>query len=94
MTVDTNTGSITLAKKLDYETSSVYELIYQAHDGGNRITSVDFTVNVLDYNDEAPVFDVDEYQTFGTESSTELIPNVTVRVSIIAVTVLIICDTY
>ena len=79
--MDTDTGRITLAQKLDFEMSSIYDLTYQVRDGGGRSTSVDFTINVLDYNDEAPVFDIDQYQTFATESSTELTPNVTVRVS-------------
>lgn len=56
--VDPNSGILYLHKPLDYEDLNVYLLNITASDGGNpRITStLLFTVNVEDCNDNPPVF--------------------------------------
>ena len=77
-----STGVITLAQSLDYESENVISLTFVATDGGGRFSSVPFKVNVLDYNDQGPVFDSDHYQTFVDESSTQMSPNVTIHVSV------------
>ena len=79
--VNSSTGVITLAEKLDYESEKVISLMFTATDGGERSNSVPFKVNVLDFNDQGPVFDADHYQTFVDESSTQMSPNVTIHVS-------------
>ena len=74
------TGEIRLAQTLDFEERQVIEVTYVATDGGGLSSSVPFRLNVLDYNDQGPVFPLDQYNTIVTESSTLLNPNVTVQV--------------
>ena len=56
--------------------------MFTATDGGGRTSRVPFEVNVLDYNDQGPVFDTDHYQTFVDESSTQMSPNITIHVGV------------
>lgn len=79
--VDAQTGQITLAKALDFETQQEYGLTYMATDGGDLSTFVAFRVAVLDFNDQGPIFPIDQYDSIITESSTKLNPNITVSVS-------------
>ena len=57
--IDEETGIITTAKKLDYETQKTYSFTVTARDqgpqGGNS-GSTTVTVNVLDVNDNSPLF--------------------------------------
>jgi hypothetical protein len=79
--VNSNTGRITLAKELDFETRQQFGLTYIATDGGGLFTRVPFRVSVLDYNDEGPIFQVDQYDSYVNESSTKMQPDITVFVS-------------
>ena len=78
--VDAATGEVFLAKKLDFETQNVYRLTFIATDSGGRSSSTSLRVEVLDFNDQGPVFDRDEYRALTDETSTILQPNVTVMV--------------
>ncbi|XP_064636324.1 cadherin-related tumor suppressor-like [Lineus longissimus] len=59
--LDANTGRLYLAKKVDYEATPKFFLNITATDYGNpRLSStISFTVNVIDYNDNPPVFPSD-----------------------------------
>ncbi|KAL4641609.1 protocadherin Fat 4 [Arapaima gigas] len=56
--ISTNTGSIFLMKKLDFETQSVYKLNVTAKDSGRppRSSSIPVTIHVRDFNDNPPSF--------------------------------------
>ncbi len=88
------TGEVFLGDTvLDYEEQRKYSLSYIATDGGGRSTLVSLTVEVLDFNDEGPVFSADQYQAFIGESSTDLNPNVTVQVYIYQCAVVVLQNT-
>ena len=78
--VSAQTGQVYLTKELDFESRNVYRLTYTATDSGDHATSVPLRIEVLDFNDQGPVFDRDEYRSSTNESSTQLLPNVTVKV--------------
>lgn len=56
--ISPNTGSIFLAKTLDYETQSVYRLNITAKDNGrpSRSSTVPLLIHVRDFNDNPPIF--------------------------------------
>jgi protocadherin-16/23 len=58
--IDRFSGKITLAQPLDHERQQQYTLRVQASDMAH-ITETSITVNVLDENDNAPVFSVQNY---------------------------------
>ena len=51
------TGVVKVARNLDYEIASQYELWIEVKDARNAITYVKFTISVVDENDNAPRFD-------------------------------------
>ena len=53
--INPDTGVISLAGTLDYETQMSYGLILKATDGHNRVSSVLLLVNVLDVDDHSPL---------------------------------------
>ena len=57
------TGEVTTTSTLDHETQNTYSIIVQACDDGDmqQCDTATVVVNVLDFNDEAPRFDVAEY---------------------------------
>ncbi|KAB0362081.1 hypothetical protein FD754_006237, partial [Muntiacus muntjak] len=61
--INSSTGVLTLAKALDYELCQKHEMIVSATDGGwvSRTGYCSVTVNVIDVNDNSPVFLPDEY---------------------------------
>ncbi|CAL9706524.1 unnamed protein product [Knipowitschia caucasica] len=61
--LNTKTGSLTLAKPLDYEEKQQHDLRVSATDGGwiAKTSFVTVTVHVTDVNDNPPVFSPDEY---------------------------------
>ncbi|MBZ3877696.1 Protocadherin Fat 4 [Sciurus carolinensis] len=61
--INSSTGVLTLAKALDYELCQKHELTISATDGGwvARTGYCSVTVNVVDVNDNSPVFLPDEY---------------------------------
>ncbi|XP_062429972.1 protocadherin Fat 4 [Rhea pennata] len=61
--INTSTGALTLAKPLDFELCRKHELTLTATDGGwvSRTGSCSVTVNVIDVNDNSPVFSPEDY---------------------------------
>ncbi|KAM7143149.1 protocadherin Fat 4 [Molossus nigricans] len=61
--INSSTGILTLAKPLDYELCQKHEMTLSATDGGwvARTGYCSLTVNVLDVNDNSPVFLPEEY---------------------------------
>ncbi|KAG5892988.1 hypothetical protein JTB14_031839 [Gonioctena quinquepunctata] len=74
------TGVFTLTSKLDYEEVQHYILVVQAQDAGHPALSSTLTVycNVLDLNDNAPLFDPMSY-------SNEIFENVTIGTPVVTV---------
>lgn len=59
--IDQYTGVVTLTRALDYEEQAEYTLTVLASDSLHH-TSGEVKVQVLDVNDNAPVFTTDSYQ--------------------------------
>ncbi|XP_044732152.1 cadherin-related tumor suppressor [Chrysoperla carnea] len=74
------TGIFTLTARLDYEEVQHYILVVQAQDSGTPSLSSTLTVycNVVDLNDNAPIFDPMSY-------SNEIYENVTIGTSVVTV---------
>ena len=55
--INKTSGVISLAEKLDYEKQKTYTFVVSVKDANNekRSSCADVTLNVLDYNDNAPV---------------------------------------
>ncbi|XP_053960517.1 cadherin-related tumor suppressor-like [Anastrepha ludens] len=75
------TGVFTLTARLDYEEVQHYILVVQAQDNGHPSLSTTLTVycNVLDLNDNAPIFDPMSY-------SNEIYENISIGTPIVTVT--------
>ncbi|XP_048189325.1 protocadherin Fat 4 [Perognathus longimembris pacificus] len=75
------TGVFNLTRVLDYETQQYYILSVRAEDGGGQFTTVRVYFNILDVNDNPPVFSQSSYSTSVMENlpvgSTVLVFNVT-----------------
>ena len=58
-TIDPNSGAIRVNGAINYETVTAYSLVVQASDRGVPVNKVStsVTVNILDQNDNVPVFD-------------------------------------
>ncbi|XP_077135758.1 protocadherin Fat 1 isoform X2 [Ranitomeya variabilis] len=69
--IDSNSGSITIAKPLDYEYLNEYTFFVRAVDNGVPILSSDATVHVfvVDLNDNPPVFTQQIYESKISEHS-------------------------
>lgn len=65
---------------MDYEQQSSYSLTLEAKDGGNRSTHVIILVEIIDVNDNAPVFNSMEYKRTIREGLTEFQPKLFVQV--------------
>ncbi|KAF7415031.1 hypothetical protein HZH68_003520 [Vespula germanica] len=76
-----NTGVFTLTASLDYEQIQHYILVVQATDGGVPALSSTVTVycNVVDLNDNAPIFDAGPH-------AADIVENATVGTSVLTVT--------
>ncbi|RZC41945.1 protocadherin Fat 4 [Asbolus verrucosus] len=65
--IDINTGAISLSEKLDYETQTSHTIVIQSSKGktidpdASANTKLKVTINVIDVNDEAPVFEFSNY---------------------------------
>ncbi|XP_014251864.1 cadherin-related tumor suppressor [Cimex lectularius] len=75
------TGVFTLTARLDYEEVQHYIFVVEAEDGGKPALSstVSVYINVLDVNDNAPLFDPMSY-------SNEVFENATIGTSVVTVT--------
>jgi len=66
--------------EVDYEQQSSYSLTLEAKDGGNRSTHVVILVEIVDVNDNVPVFNLPEYRRTIREGGTEFQPKFFVQV--------------
>ena len=68
-TVNTQSGRLTVDSSLDYEANQRFSLLVEARDGDTPPLSslLEFVVNVLDVNDNYPVFDQAGYSGSATE---------------------------
>uniref|UniRef100_A0A182VGY6 Cadherin domain-containing protein n=1 Tax=Anopheles merus TaxID=30066 RepID=A0A182VGY6_ANOME len=74
------TGALYVAKALDYEKTKKYELRLTASDNfKENYTTV--LINVLDVNDNSPVFEKSSYRTQITEEDDRGLPKRVLRVS-------------
>ncbi|KAM4834271.1 protocadherin Fat 4 [Thomomys bottae] len=75
------TGVFNLTRVLDYEAQKYYILSVRAEDGGGQFATVRVYFNILDVNDNPPVFSLSSYSTSLMENlppgSTVLVFNVT-----------------
>ncbi|KAM4622047.1 protocadherin Fat 4 [Polymixia lowei] len=62
------TGVFNVTRALDYETQQFYILTARARDGGGQASTVRVYFNVLDMNDNPPVFNTTMYSTSVSES--------------------------
>ena len=68
--INASTGAISLANTLDHDTVPVYNLTVKASDGADRslTSAVKVIVNVLDVNDNQPIFTLSNYYASVVES--------------------------
>ena len=74
------TGEVKVSSLLDREEKSRYKLVvFAQHEGNNQTGEVSMTVNVLDINDNSPVFDKDVYAIviYTTHGNTTVVIQVT-----------------
>lgn len=75
------TGVFNLTQILDYEAQQYYILTVRAEDGGGQFTTIRVYFNILDVNDNPPIFSSSSYSTSLMENlplgSTVLVFNVT-----------------
>lgn len=82
-TTDSSQGGLFVAHMLDYEKQKSYSLTLLAKDGGGKVTTTSIFVDVLDVNDNAPVFELAEYSRTIREGATSFEPQFVIRVSIL-----------
>lgn len=79
--------------EVDYEQQSSYSLTLEAKDGGNRSTHVVILVEIVDVNDNAPIFNSLEYKRIIREGLAEFQPKFFVQVGVVLLLLVsIICD--
>ncbi|VVC89380.1 unnamed protein product, partial [Leptidea sinapis] len=76
---DINKGGIYVARELDYESQKSYSLTLFAKDGGGKISSTSIFIEVLDENDNMPMFEALEYTRTIREGATSFEPLLVVR---------------
>lgn len=62
------TGVFNVTRPLDYETQRYYILTAKALDGGGQASTVRVYFNILDVNDNPPIFNTTVYSTSVSES--------------------------
>nr|XP_032511121.1 cadherin-23 isoform X1 [Danaus plexippus plexippus] len=72
-------GGIFVANMLDYETQKSYSLTLLAKDGGGKSTSVSIFIDVLDTNDNTPIFEASEYSRTIRDGATSFEPQLVIR---------------
>ncbi|XP_055843271.1 cadherin-23 [Episyrphus balteatus] len=76
---DPETGGLYISKSLDYEKQSSYSLTIVAKDGGGRESNANVFVDVVDLNDNHPVFESSEYTRTVREGAIDFEPQFFVR---------------
>lgn len=78
-------GVVTLAKKLDYEKQRTYNLLAIAENigKGRQLDTVEVEIQIIDVNDNGPIFKNQPYNSDITENTTVLQPPINVYVSLI-----------
>lgn len=76
---DPQTGGFYVQKHLDYEKQSSYSLSIVAVDGGGRETNAHVYIDVVDVNDNYPVFESSEYSRTIRESTAAFEPQFFIR---------------
>lgn len=76
---DKYTGGLYVRRSLDYETQKSYSLSVVAVDGGGWETNVNLHIDVIDVNDNAPMFESLEYTRTIREGAHEFEPQFFVR---------------
>jgi hypothetical protein len=69
--VRANSGTVFVKEPLDYETRRTYSLVLEVTDGKHLATTM-ITINVTDVNDNAPVFEKQEYGITLVEEQTDI----------------------
>lgn len=80
---DRSKGDIYVAQLLDYEKQKSYSLNLQAKDGGGKGSTASIFIEVLDVNDNSPIFEASEYSRTIRDGATSFEPQFVVRVSVI-----------
>lgn len=75
--MDAETGWVTLRDRLDYELMRRFTLTILARDGGGEETTGRLRINVMDVNDNAPMFQKEAYT--GSLMENEQAPQQVVR---------------
>lgn len=86
-----NKGGVYVKQILDYEKQKSYSLTLFAKDGGGKGSTVSVFVEVLDINDNAPVFESGEYSRTIRDGATSFEPQFVVRVCKSKFYLLVIC---
>ncbi|XP_045446649.1 cadherin-23 [Melitaea cinxia] len=76
---DKNSGGLYVANTLDYEIQRSYSLTLFAKDGGRKGTTTSIFVEVVDANDNAPIFEASEYSRTIRDGATTFEPQLVVR---------------
>ncbi|XP_053956622.1 cadherin-23 isoform X1 [Anastrepha ludens] len=77
--VHPETGGFHVLKSLDYEKQNSYSLTVVAMDGGGRESNAILYVDVLDVNDNYPIFESDEYTRIIREGTATFEPQFFIR---------------
>lgn len=77
---DKNKGGIYVGQLLDYEKQKSYSLTMFAKDGGGKGSTASIFIDVLDVNDNAPIFEYPEYSRTIRDGATSFEPQLVVRV--------------
>lgn len=84
---DKNMGGLYVAHMLDYEKQKSYSLTLFAKDGGGKGSTASIFVDVIDVNDNAPIFEAADYSRTIRDGATSFEPQFVIRVSTISLTI-------
>ncbi|XP_045493126.1 cadherin-23 [Colias croceus] len=76
---DKNKGGIYVARELDYESQKSYSLTLFAKDGGGKGSTTSVFIDVLDVNDNVPIFEASEYSRTIRDGATSFEPQLVIR---------------
>ncbi|XP_026328265.1 cadherin-23 isoform X1 [Hyposmocoma kahamanoa] len=76
---DKNMGGLYVAHNLDYEKQKSYSLTIFAKDGGGKGSTASIFVDVIDVNDNAPIFEASDYSRTIRDGATSFEPQFVIR---------------